>query len=115
MLGYWIGYVAEGYSPCNVFLDITSDKHSAYGGATGDKGCDLKVSGKVRYNKTHIYVGTTEFKFIEKPFKIENGDSIIFASVGKGLVHSKIYGEMILMNSIFNRHVKYKFTKVLEY
>jgi hypothetical protein len=116
LLGYWIGSPIANATNCEqVFIDITADRDASYGGDLGTKGCETKFNGKVRFNKTHLFIGITKFKFIEKPIKIENGDSITFASIKKGIVHSKITGQMTLLNSVFHGKTTYKFIKVLEY
>ncbi|MBL7893981.1 MAG: hypothetical protein JNK50_01720 [Bacteroidia bacterium] len=111
MAGRWVGY---GY--CPVYLEINKNNHGRYGTFSADKGCGGKSwKGKVTFTNTHLYVGSTTFKFIQKPTLYIGNDSISdsWQNMSSGKV--KIIASMIVRTSLFHHNDEHTFFKILDY
>ncbi|MDP1800074.1 MAG: hypothetical protein Q8L81_01890 [Bacteroidota bacterium] len=96
-------------------IEITKEQRGTYKSHSPDKGCGALFKGKVRFTKSHLYVGKTSFKFIVKPEMI-NGDSISTARYsGDFYSKHKILATMTLQNSKLHTEEIIKYYKIIEY
>lgn len=117
----------NGYWVCNIgfcshyYIEIRKDGTATYAPYSGDVGCGgKKWTGKMRYNKDHLYLGTNKFTFLEKPELFQGQDSIQWyfelPTVSKTKnCYYKILATMKLKLGPLHHRDEYKFYKIVDY
>lgn len=104
---------SSDHNDCSyIILEIKKNGDGYYGYPGGRKGCNMNVKGKVRYNMTHLYVGMTKLKFINKPEFNTTNDSVLLRQENK---KHKIIASMTLIETNVRGGNKYTFYKIKDY
>ncbi len=111
--GMW--YAPE--SNCGMSITINKNGLGKYYSNFGYLGCGIRpVQGKVRFTKTHFYIGTTRYKFINKPEITNSNDSLDTSQVlGNIPSKSKILATMTLKNPFLHTGAVLTYYKIEDY